>query len=80
MDFVHDAAQGGRKLKMLTLIDCHTRECLAIGVDRSIGGQRVTRVLDAVAAGRGFPGQIRADKTALSSRGTLWKFGRMSGA
>ena len=51
MDFVHDAAQGGRKLKLLTLNDCHTRECRAIEVDSSIGGQRVARVLDAVAAG-----------------------------
>ena len=61
MDFVHDAAQGGRKIKLLTLIDCHTRECLAIEVDSSIGGHRVARVLEAIGAERGLPGQIRTD-------------------
>lgn len=61
MDFVHDAVQGGRKLKLLTLIDCYTRECLCIEVDSSIGGTRVARVLDALCAERGYPQYITTD-------------------
>ncbi len=61
MDFVHDAVQGGRKLKMLTLIDCHTRECLRIEVDSSIGGARVARVLDEVCGERSYPCYITTD-------------------
>lgn len=34
--FVFDEAVSGRKLKMLTLIDEYTRECLAVGMDTSI--------------------------------------------
>ncbi|MBC7989549.1 MAG: hypothetical protein H7Y19_08205 [Luteimonas sp.] len=30
MDFVADALFDGRKLSMLTVVDCYTRECLAI--------------------------------------------------
>ena len=32
MDFVADALFDGRKLRMLTVVDCYTRECLAIEV------------------------------------------------
>lgn len=46
MDFVHDMLSNGRKLKNLTIVDEYTRECLAIETDSSIGGKRVTRVLD----------------------------------
>lgn len=59
--FIHDATQGGRKLKLLTPIDCHARECLAIEVDSSIGGHRVAQVLETIGAERGLPGQIRTD-------------------
>lgn len=37
MDFVSDALFDGRRLRLLTVIDLHTRECLAITV-----GQRLT--------------------------------------
>ena len=46
MDFVSDALADGRKLKMLTVVDSWTRQCLAIEVDTSLGGQRVSRVLE----------------------------------
>jgi putative transposase len=35
MDFVADALFDGRKLRMLTVVDCYTRECLAIDVGRA---------------------------------------------
>ena len=33
----------GRKLRMLTVVDCYTRECLAIDVGQSLKGEDVVR-------------------------------------
>jgi putative transposase len=60
MDFVSDTA-GGRKVRMLTLVDCCSRESPAIEVDTSLGGARVCRVLDRVVGERGPPEQIVID-------------------
>ncbi len=38
MHFVADALFDGRKLRMLMVVDCHTRECLAIDVGQSLKG------------------------------------------
>ena len=46
---------------MLTIIDEYTRECPAIEVDTSIGGQKVIQVLDRIASDRGFPESIVVD-------------------
>ena len=35
-DFVMDETEDGRRLKMMPVVDEHTRECLAIEVERSI--------------------------------------------
>lgn len=61
MDFVSDAFFMGRRFRILTLIDLFSRECLAIEVDTSIGGARVSRVLDRVAEGRTVPAIIMTD-------------------
>ena len=62
MDFVSDAAANGQKLRVLTLIDVFTRECLAMEVTTSIGCRRVARVLGRVlAGGRPAPASIRVD-------------------
>jgi putative transposase len=55
MDFVSDALGDGRKFRSLTLVDDCTRESPAIEVDTSLPGERVVRVLDRVAAERGYP-------------------------
>ena len=46
---------------MLTMVDDYTRECPTIEVDTSLGGLRVRRVLDRVAAERGLPEAIVLD-------------------
>jgi putative transposase len=61
MDFVHDATWLGRRFRVLTLIDEFTREALALAVDTSIGGARVVRVLEELAARRGLPEVIVSD-------------------
>ena len=45
MDFVSDCISSGRVVRMLTLVDGHTRECPVIEVDTSPGGLQVCRVL-----------------------------------
>jgi putative transposase len=55
LDFVHDTLQNSRRLRTLNVVDDFTREALAMEVDTSISGSRVTRVLDRIAAERGMP-------------------------
>jgi putative transposase len=61
MDFVHDMLFDGRRLRVLNVVDDFTRECLAIEVDTSVGGQRVGQVLDRVIAERGRPDILLTD-------------------
>ena len=61
MDFMHDALDNGRKVKVLNLIDDFNREVLAIEIDTSLCGSRVKRVLERVMEWRGKPRFIRTD-------------------
>jgi putative transposase len=61
MDFVMDGLATGRAVRALTLVDEHTRECLAIEVDSCLSSRRVTRVLEWVIQMRGKPGSLRCD-------------------
>jgi putative transposase len=61
LDFVHDALGTGRSVRVLSVVDNFTRECLALEVDSGFASQRVTRVLDSVIAQRGAPKALRMD-------------------
>jgi len=61
MDFVSDALFNGRKIRLLTLIDEYLRQSLAIEVDTSINGARVTQVLNRIAYQYGLPDMIKVD-------------------
>lgn len=61
LDFVHDRLVNGRTLRLLTVHDDYTRECVWIETDTSLSGPRVTRVLDFVAAFRGKPASLITD-------------------
>lgn len=61
IDFVSDCVSTGKVIRMLTMVDDYTRECPTIEVDTSLGGLRVRRVLDRVAAERGLPEAIVLD-------------------
>lgn len=61
LDFVHDAVECGRTIRVLSVVDAFTRECLALEVDTSFASRRVTRVLDAIIAERGMARAIRVD-------------------
>jgi putative transposase len=61
MDFVSDTLSCGRRFRALTLVDCHSRECLALEVDTSLNGERVVRVLERLKETRGLPAVIQTD-------------------
>ena len=61
MDFMSDQLAGGRRIRTLNIVDDHTRECLAIEVDTSLGGERVCRALDMLVRSRGKPRRIITD-------------------
>jgi transposase InsO family protein len=50
-----------RAIRVLSVVDAYTRGCLALEVDVSFAGRRVTRVLDGIVAERGQPRAIRCD-------------------
>lgn len=60
-DFAFDRTTGGTTLKWLSIIDEHTRECLALKVSRSITSQDVLDTLAELFAMRGVPQAIRSD-------------------
>jgi putative transposase len=61
MDFTTDTLADGRNFRTLNIVDDFTRECVAIEVDRSLPGLRVTRVLDRLLATVGLPQTIVMD-------------------
>lgn len=60
-DFVFDQSLSGKSLKMLTLIDEYTRECLAVEVGVSITSEKVRSILQRVCVEKGFPEMLRSD-------------------
>lgn len=60
-DFVFDQSLSGKSLKMLTLIDEYSRECLAVEVGVSIKSERVRQILQRVCLEKGKPELIRSD-------------------
>jgi putative transposase len=56
-----NAVECGRAIRVLSVVDAYTRECLALEVDTSFASRRVTRALDAIIAERGIAGAIRCD-------------------
>lgn len=60
-DFVEAQTHDGRKLRLLTLLDEFTRECLAIRVARRINSLGVIETLADVMLVRGVPEYLRSD-------------------
>jgi putative transposase len=60
-DFVSAITHEGRNLRLLTLIDEYTRECLAIRVARRLSSQEVIDTLAEVMMDRGIPEYLRSD-------------------
>jgi putative transposase len=78
MDFTADTLADGRNFRTLNIVDDFTRECVAIEVDRSLPGLRVTRVLDRLAVTVGLPQTIVVDNGPEFAGRTLdaWAYAR----
>lgn len=61
VDFIHDACLNGTKLKILSVVDEFTRECLALEVDSRLNARRVRDTLTPLIEERGAPGFVRSD-------------------
>ncbi len=61
VDFIHDSLISGRRFRAFAVLDQWSRESLAIEVDLSLTGERVTRVLERLRTTRGLPLVIQAD-------------------
>ena len=61
MPHLRAVRRAGRAIRVLSVVDAYTRECLALEVDTSFASRRVTRVLEAIVAERGVPQAIRCD-------------------
>lgn len=61
MDFMSDALWDGRKFRTFNVLDDFNREALAVEIDLSLPALRVIRVLERLAAWRGYPLKLRMD-------------------
>jgi putative transposase len=61
MDFIVDGLANGRMVRILSVVDAFTRECLVLEADTSLGSGRVTRALDQLIEERGQPENVRSD-------------------
>ncbi len=77
MDFVSDALFYGRRLRLLTVIDLYTRECLGICVGQNLRSTEVAEMLDRWVYERGIridfsrPGTPTDNATVESFNGRL---------
>ena len=67
MDFIVDGLATGRMVRVLSVVDAYTRECLALEADTSLGSGRVTRVLERLIGERGRPENLLIRSTDQSS-------------
>ena len=61
VDFQFDSTTDGRPVKIVSVVDEHTRECLGGLVERSITGDRLIDELDRLVQLRGYPTVLRCD-------------------
>lgn len=62
MDFMHDELSGGQRIRVLTVIDVFTRECLALTVKPRFQGSDVAAVLSELVRRHGRPQTIQCDQ------------------
>ena len=61
MDFVAQRLSDGRWIRVLTVVDQYTRECLTLHADTALSGEKVASALDKIIARRGAPKSITMD-------------------
>lgn len=69
LNFAHDVVAGGQAIRVLSVVDACSQECLALDVATSFTTRRVMRVLEQVISECGQPLAIRCDnRPELKSR------------
>ena len=61
MDIIHDSCMNGTKLRILSIVDAFTRECLALDVSSRINTNTVRSVLCRLFTTRAVPRFLRSD-------------------
>ena len=76
MDFVAQRLPDGRWIRVLTVVDQFTRECLTLFADTALSGEKVATALDKVVNQRGTPQSITVDNgTEFASKAMdLWAY------
>jgi len=76
MDFMSDQLFDGHRIRLLTIVDNHTRESLAIHVSQRIRGCEVVQVLEGVVKEHGKPQRIQVDNGPefISKDVDLWAY------
>ena len=81
LDFQFDTTTDGRILKLLHVVDEHTREALAIRVERRIDANRTVSVLERIVQGRGRPPElVRMDNGPELTANALRDWCRLGGS
>ena len=78
-DFMNSTTRDGRPLRLLTVIDEFTRECLAIEVARRLNSDDVLEVLTRLFVQRGIPKYLRSDNGAEFTATTVREWLRRIG-
>jgi putative transposase len=76
MDFVAQRLPDGRWIRVLTVVDQFTRECLTLHADTALSGEKVALALSEIVRLRGAPQSIIVDNgTEFSSKAMdLWAY------
>jgi putative transposase len=76
MDFVAQRLPDGRWIRVLTVVDQFTRECLTLHADTALSGEKVAMALSKIVGIRGVPQSVTVDNgTEFSSKAMdLWAY------
>ncbi len=76
MDFVHDQLATGRKLRILTIVDTHSRFCPATDPRFTYRGEDVVQTLERICQSGSYPRTIRVDNGSkfISRDLDLWAY------
>jgi putative transposase len=76
MDFVVQRLADGRWIRILTVVDQYTRECLTLHAETALSGEKVAAALDKIVSERGAPMSITLDNgTEFASKAMdLWAY------